>query len=171
MSSAVKAEKQRTSERKMSSEPELALIRALVDILEDKQLAELEFTKNTLHIRLARGQAAAAKVSVSAATIEPDPKSPLVSSSPLADQAKPDLASHPGAIKSPMVGTVYIRPSPDAEPFVKVGDNVKAGDTLVLIEAMKTFNPVTAPKAGQVVEVLVADAQPIEFGESLVIIS
>ena len=83
---------------------------------------------------------------------------------------KADAAAHPGAVKSPMVGTAYVRPSPDADPFVKVGDKVKEGDTIVLVEAMKTFNPITAPKSGKIEELLVSDAQPVEFGETLFII-
>jgi acetyl-CoA carboxylase biotin carboxyl carrier protein len=84
--------------------------------------------------------------------------------------AKADVSAHPGAVKSPMVGTAYVRPSPDADPFVKVGDKVKEGDTVLLVEAMKTFNPITAPKSGKIEELLVSDAQPVEFGETLFII-
>ncbi|WP_342672579.1 biotin/lipoyl-containing protein, partial [Caulobacter sp. SSI4214] len=74
------------------------------------------------------------------------------------------------AVKSPMVGTAYLSPQPGADPFVKVGDSVSAGQTLLIVEAMKTMNPIQAPKAGKVVEILVADAQPVEFGEPLVVI-
>jgi acetyl-CoA carboxylase biotin carboxyl carrier protein len=74
------------------------------------------------------------------------------------------------AVKSPMVGTVYLQPQPDAPAFVKVGDTVTAGQTLMIVEAMKTMNPIPAPKGGRVVEILVADAQPVEFGEPLIVI-
>ncbi len=87
-----------------------------------------------------------------------------------APQTKSDSAAHPGTVKSPMVGTAYIRPSPDADQFVKIGDNVKEGDTVLLIEAMKTFNPITAQKTGKITEILVEDAQPVEFGEPLFIV-
>jgi len=89
---------------------------------------------------------------------------------PAAKTEAVDAAAHPGAVKSPMVGTVYTRPSPDADSFVKVGDKVKEGDTIVLIEAMKTFNPITATKSGKIEAVLIEDAQPVEFGEALFII-
>ena len=78
--------------------------------------------------------------------------------------------AHPGATTSPMVGTVYLRPSPDADVFKKAGDPVKEGETILLVEAMKTFNPITAPKSGKLVELLVEDAQPVEYGEPLFII-
>jgi acetyl-CoA carboxylase biotin carboxyl carrier protein len=91
---------------------------------------------------------------------------------PVAAPAAPALApaSNPNAVKSPMVGTVYHRPSPDAKPFVEVGAQVKAGDTVLTIEAMKTFNAIAAPRGGTVVEILVADGQPVEFGEPLLVI-
>jgi len=92
-------------------------------------------------------------------------------SQPVATKESPaDAAAHPGAVKSPMVGTAYIRPSPDADTFVNVGDKVKEGDTIMLVEAMKTFNPIVAPKSGKVEQVLVDDASPVEFGEALFII-
>ena len=78
---------------------------------------------------------------------------------------------HPGAVTSPMVGTVYISPQPGAAPFVKVGDQVKEGDTLLIVEAMKTMNPIVAPRAGTVSEICVTDTQPVEFGQTLLIVS
>jgi len=94
-----------------------------------------------------------------------------VPSQPVATKESPaDAAAHPGAVKSPMVGTAYTRPSPDAETFVNVGDKVEEGDTIMLVEAMKTFNPITAPKSGKIEQVLVEDASPVEFGEALFII-
>lgn len=89
--------------------------------------------------------------------------------SPLAPAAKPG-ANHPGAVASPMVGTAYRRPSPDTKPFIEVGSRVEAGDKLLLIEAMKTFNDIVAPRGGTVTAILVDDGQPVEFGEALVVI-
>ena len=127
--------------------------------------------KGSLKIRVAKGggqvvQAVAAPAPVAAA---PAPSQPVAA--PAAKSEKKDASAHPGAAKSPMVGTVYTRPSPDADSFVKVGDKVKEGDTIVLIEAMKTFNPITATKSGKIEEILVEDAQPVEFGEVLFIIA
>ena len=84
--------------------------------------------------------------------------------------AEDALADHPGAVKSPMVGTAYLRPNPDAKPFVEIGARVSAGDKLLLIEAMKTFNHIVAPKAGVVTAILVEDGQPVEYGEPLLVI-
>jgi acetyl-CoA carboxylase biotin carboxyl carrier protein len=90
---------------------------------------------------------------------------------PAADAAPAPVARAAGdAVNSPMVGTVYLQPQPGAASFIKVGDTVAAGQTLMIIEAMKTMNPIPAPRAGKVVEIMVADAQPVEFGEPLVII-
>ena len=105
----------------------------------------------------------------------PAPAAPIATPAPVAASAAAPTASaspadNPGAIKSPMVGTAYVRPSPDKDAFISVGDSVKEGDTVLLIEAMKTFNPIKAPKSGTVTQILVSDAQPVEFGEALVII-
>ena len=80
------------------------------------------------------------------------------------------MSAHPGVVTSPMVGSAYLRPNPDADAFVKVGDSVKQGDTILLIEAMKTFNPIVADKAGKITDLLVEDGQPVEFGEPLFIL-
>lgn len=149
------------------------LVRELAKILNDTGLTEIEMEKGSLKIRVAKGggqvvQTVAAAAPAPAPQAEPAPSQPVAA--PSAPTAKADAAAHPGAVKSPMVGTVYTRPSPDAEAFVKVGDKVKEGDTIVLIEAMKTFNPITAQKSGKIEEILVEDAQPVEFGEALFII-
>ena len=81
-----------------------------------------------------------------------------------------DYADHPGAVKSPMVGTAYLRPNPDAKPFIEIGSRVSAGDKLLLIEAMKTFNDIVAPKSGVVTAIMVDDGQPVEYGEPLLVI-
>ena len=89
---------------------------------------------------------------------------------PLAESTPLDPAKHPGVVTSPMVGTAYVGPEPGARPFVEVGSQVKAGDTLLIVEAMKTMNQIPSPRAGTVVQVLIEDGQPVEFGEPLMII-
>ena len=156
----------------VKSTSDTKLVRELAKILKDTDLTEIEMKKGDLKIRVSKGggqfvQAVAAPAAAAA-------PAPALASQPVAAPAaktdKADSAAHPGAIKSPMVGTAYIRPSPDADPFVKAGDKVKEGDTIVLVEAMKTFNPITAPKSGKIEELLVDDGQPVEFGEVLFII-
>lgn len=153
---------------------ETKLVRELAKILEDTNLSEIEMEKGTLKIRLARHSGptmTAAPVPYAEAPVQTKTVAPAASiEAPLTDD-KEDFASHPGVIKSPMVGTAYIRPSPDADSFVKVGDSVKKGDTVLLVEAMKTFNPITAEKSGTVQNILVEDSQPVEFGEPLFIIT
>lgn len=156
---------------KKAASADTKLVRELAKILNDTGLTEIEMEKGSLKIRVAKGggqvvQAIAAPAPVAAA---PAPSQPVAA--PAAKTEKKDASAHPGAAKSPMVGTVYTRPSPDADAFVKVGDKVKEGDTIVLIEAMKTFNPITATKSGKIEEILVEDAQPVEFGEVLFIIA
>ena len=145
------------------------LVRKLADILGDTGLSEIEVENETLRIRVTR-QAAAATVTYAApapAAAAPAP----AAAAPAAPAASPAAAPQRGeAVKSPMVGTVYLQPQPGSDPFVKPGDKVKEGQTLLIIEAMKTMNPIPAPKAGTVVEILVGDAQPVEFGEPLVVL-
>jgi acetyl-CoA carboxylase biotin carboxyl carrier protein len=95
---------------------------------------------------------------------------PVVLSPPAAADAAQQIADHPGVVKSPMVGTAYLRPSPEALPFVEVGSLVKVGEKILLVEAMKTFNEIIAPRGGTVTQILVADGQPVEYGEPLLII-
>ncbi|MGY6662874.1 MAG: acetyl-CoA carboxylase biotin carboxyl carrier protein [Glycocaulis sp.] len=146
------------------------LIRQLADILNDTDLTEIEVAQGELHIRVAREvpapvymQAAPMAAAPMAAPAAP-PAS--VAAAPSADPA-PAAAKAANAVNSPMVGTVYLRPNPDADNFVKPGQSVKEGDTILLIEAMKTFNPITAPRSGKIGELLVSDAQPVEYGEPL----
>lgn len=145
------------------------LIRQLADILNDTELTEIEVAQGELHIRVAREVPApvythAAPMAAPAAA-PAAPPAPLAAA-PSADPA-PAAAKAANAVNSPMVGTVYLRPNPDAENFVKPGQSVKEGDTILLIEAMKTFNPITAPRSGKIGELLVSDAQPVEYGEPL----
>ncbi|WP_184719445.1 acetyl-CoA carboxylase biotin carboxyl carrier protein [Caulobacter sp.] len=150
------------------------LVRKLADILKDTGLSEIEVEHAGLKIRVARELTAAPVnyVQAPAPAYAPAPAAAPVAAAPApAAEAAPAPAAVRGdAVKSPMVGTAYLSSQPGADPFIKVGDTVTAGQTLLIVEAMKTMNPIAAPKAGKVVEILVADAQPVEFGEPLVVI-
>jgi acetyl-CoA carboxylase biotin carboxyl carrier protein len=161
---------------KENSEPtakDLKFVKELMALLEDSSLTEIDFQKGDLGISLSKSSPASAvqHVMSAAPTMAAPAAAPAAASQPVATKESPaDAGSHPGAVKSPMVGTAYTRPSPDADTFVNVGDKVKEGDTIMLVEAMKTFNPITAPKSGKIEQVLVDDASPVEFGEALFII-
>ena len=143
------------------------LVKRLADILTETGLSEIEVEHGGLKIRVAK-QLAAAPAQV---TYAAPPAAAAAAAPPPAAHAEAAPAQVRGdAVKSPMVGTVYLQPEPGAEPFIKVGDTVAAGQTLMIIEAMKTMNPIPAPKAGKVVEILVEDGQPVEFGEPLAVI-
>ncbi len=143
-----------------------ALILELTKLLDETGLTEIEIEQNGQRVRVARGAVAAA----------PAPAAPRATSAPAPQPvaesiAKPmDPAKHPGVVTSPMVGTAYGAAEPGAKPFVEIGSTVKAGDTLLIIEAMKTMNQIPAPRGGTVTQVLFDDGQPVEFGEPLVII-
>ncbi len=148
------------------------LVRELASILSESGLSEIEVEHGELRLRLARTLVAAAApvhthvvAAAPAHVAAPAAPPPAAAPAPAAD-----AASHPGAVPSPMVGTAYLSPEPGAATFVKVGDSVTAGQTLMVVEAMKTFNPIPAPRAGKVVAILVADSQPVEYGEPLVIL-
>ena len=156
---------------KSSGAGDTALVKALADILDEAGLAELEYETADLSVRLSRVSGAApvapiAAVAAPAAPVAAAPAAPAAA--PAADSA--DAASHPGAVTSPMVGTVYVAPEPDAPNFIEVGGTVKKGQTLLIVEAMKVMNPITAPADGTVKQILVQNAQPVEFGEVLVVI-
>lgn len=143
------------------------LVRRLAGILNDTGLSEIEVEHEGLRIRVARTLTAAAPVAFAAPA--PAPAAPQAApAEPAAPAATAPAAGD--AVKSPMVGTIYLQPQPDAPSFVKVGDTVSEGQTLMIVEAMKTMNPIPAPRAGKVLEVLVANGQPVEFGEPLAII-
>ena len=146
---------------KSSGAGDTALVKALADILDEAGLAELEYETADLSVRLSRVSGAAPVAAVAAA-----PAAPAAAAA--ADSA--DAASHPGAVTSPMVGTVYVAPEPDAPSFIEVGGTVKKGQTLLIVEAMKVMNPITAPADGTVKQIFVQNAQPVEFGEVLVVI-
>ncbi|WP_448207635.1 acetyl-CoA carboxylase biotin carboxyl carrier protein [Azospirillum sp. sgz302134] len=138
------------------------LVRKLADLLRETGLSEIEFAEGEKRIRVTRPTAAQAVVHAPVAAA-PAP-------APAAAPAAGKPVSHPGAVTSPMVGTAYAAPEPGAPPFVRVGDTVKAGQTVLIIEAMKVMNPIKAPRGGTVTEVLISDSQPVEFGEVLMII-
>ena len=153
-----------------------ALVRALADILDDAGLAELEYETTDLSVRLSRVTGAAAPVAAVAAPVAAAAPaaapagSAAGSAAATASSAPADAASHPGAVTSPMVGTAYVAPEPDAPSFIEVGDNVKKGQTILIVEAMKVMNPITAPADGTVKQIMVTNGQPVEFGEVLVVI-
>lgn len=147
------------------------LVRSLADILNDTDLTEIEVERGDLKIKVKR------EITVAAAPIQyAAAPAPIAHAAPAA--APLSMPSDPATIvarageevKSPMVGTAYLQPAPGADPFIKVGDKVKKGQTLVIVEAMKTMNPIQSPRDGVVTEILVGDAQPVEFGEALVVL-
>ena len=142
-------------------------IRALAAVLNETGLTEIEIEGKEGRIRVAR---APAPVVATAAVAVPAEAPPVASTAATPVATVPDEASHPGAVVSPMVGVAYLAPEPGAAPFVTVGQSVAAGQTLLLIEAMKTFNQIRAPKAGTVARILVANSTPVEYGEVLLIL-
>ncbi|WP_319773698.1 acetyl-CoA carboxylase biotin carboxyl carrier protein [Breoghania sp.] len=140
------------------------LIRQLATLLDETNLTEIEVEQDSLRIRVARQISVQAPVSAPAPALAAAP-------APAGESAAPvDPANRPGVVPSPMVGTAYHSPEPGARPFVDVGQTVRAGQTVMIVEAMKTMNQIAAPKAGTVKEILVEDGQPVEFGEPLLII-
>lgn len=144
---------------------DVKLVRQLAELLNETGLTEIEVEEDDRKIRVAR---TVQSVAVAAAPVAAPAAAPAVAPAPAAAPAAP--ADHPGAVKSPMVGTAYLAASPEAAPFVSVGDSVKEGDTLLIIEAMKVMNPITAPRGGKVTQMLVANGQPVEFDQPLVVI-
>ncbi|MBX9846394.1 MAG: acetyl-CoA carboxylase biotin carboxyl carrier protein [Xanthobacteraceae bacterium] len=135
------------------------LIRELAQLLDETKLTEIEIERDGLRVRVGRGATAvAAAVPAAVAAV------PVIAAAPA------DPAKHPGAVTSPMVGTAYMGPAPGAKPFVDIGSKVLAGETLLIVEAMKTMNQIPAPRAGTVTKILIEDGQPVEFGEPLMII-
>ncbi len=141
------------------------LVRELAKLLTETGLTEIEVEDGDRKIKVSRATTLPVQPAVAPA---PAAAAPAPSASPPAEPAAPDTAD---AIRSPMVGTAYLHPEPGADAFIKVGDKVKAGDTLVIVEAMKVMNPITAPAAGTVKQILIANAQPVEFDQPLVVIA
>jgi acetyl-CoA carboxylase biotin carboxyl carrier protein len=144
------------------------LIRELAAILREADLGELEVEHEGLRVRVSKPLAPA--VVHAAAAPAPAATAPAALPAPTAAAAPAAAAASDNAVKSPMVGTVYLSPDPNSKAYISIGDKVKKGDTLMLIEAMKTFNPVEADRAGTVKAIYVDNAQPVEFGEALVLI-
>lgn len=143
---------------------ESAWIRELAEILEETGLTEIEIEKDAVRLRVSR-QGSVAHIAAAAPAPAAAPAAAMAAASPAAS-----AGDHPGAVRSPMVGTAYLSPSPGAASFTSEGATVAEGQTLMIVEAMKTMNPITAPRAGTVTKILVSDAQPVEFDEPLCII-
>ena len=158
---------------------DVAFIRALAELLRENDLTEIEVKRdyaedNALNVRVMRAppavvQAAPAQVAY-AAPAQPSAPALAAGETGSGGLAVDDPAAHPGAVPSPMVGTVYLQPEPGSEPFIRVGSTVSAGQTIVIVEAMKTMNQIAAPHGGTVTRILVEDGSPVEYGAPLVII-
>ena len=147
------------------------LIRDLAEMLKETQLTEIEVEHEGFRLRVSRaGPPAAAQVTYAEPPPAPPPASGAEKPSEKPAASLADPARHPGSVPSPMVGTAYRAAGPGSKPFVEVGDEVRAGQTILIVEAMKHMNEVTSPRSGRVVEILVEDGQPVEFGEPLMII-
>ena len=165
---------------KKNNDEDIAFIQALAEVLQDNDLGEIEVERergddDALNVRLTRHIVQPAPQIVQTAPALPAsvavaPAAPSAPSAPEAPASSEDPASHPGAVTSPMVGTVYLQPEPGAVPFVSVGSQVSEGATLLIVEAMKTMNQIPSPKSGTVKRILVEDGGAVEFGTPLVII-
>ena len=153
---------------KGKDDPDIEVVRKLAELLNETGLGEIEIERGDLRVRVAKGGTYEAYPMIQA----PAPVQPAGQAAAAAPTAPaPEPAAPKGdAVKSPMVGTAYLQPNPGADSFVRVGSQVAAGQTLLIIEAMKTMNPVPAPRAGRVIEVLVEDGQPVEFGQPLIVL-
>ena len=154
------------AKQKPAQQPEIdrELIHELAKLLDETGLTEIEIERAGVRVRVARGRDVNQFVGGGAPSAAPPTALPVAAPAPA------DPASHPGVVASPMVGTAYLGAEPGAMPFVDVGSKVVAGDTLLIIEAMKTMNQIPAPRSGTVTRILIGDAQPVEFGEPLMII-
>jgi acetyl-CoA carboxylase biotin carboxyl carrier protein len=153
------------------SSDDSALIRELALLLDETSLTEIEIERAGLRVRVARNISIAAGLPANLPLASAAPAAASASALPAAVAAgATDFSDHPGVVPSPMVGTAYWAPEPGAKPFIEVGARVSAGQTLLIIEAMKTMNQIPSPRAGTVTQILVEDGQPVEFGEPLVII-
>lgn len=157
--------KDKKPEAKSETKPgiDAAAVRELAKLLKETGLTEIEIEHNGARIRVSRGATAAPAAAAAPIAAPPAAAAPVAPSAPSGPPA--------GAVPSPMVGTVYLSPEPGRPPFVTVGKTVKEGDTLFIIEAMKTMNAITAPKGGKVLEISVSDGSPVEFGQTLAVIA
>jgi acetyl-CoA carboxylase biotin carboxyl carrier protein len=161
------AENRGSTARKSAMNIDAALVRELADMLAETGLTEIEVEDGDRKIRVSRGTVAAAAPVAAAPVAVATPAAAPAAAAPAADTG-PDMSQ---AIKSPMVGTAYLLPEPGAAAFVKTGDAVRAGDTLLIVEAMKVMNPITAPRDGTVGAILIENGQPVEYDQPLVVIS
>jgi len=147
---------------------DLSIVSALAKIAGQHDLSEVEIEHDGLKVRVARQRAQAGAL---AALVAAPPASPAPAIAvKAAAEAPASRKDHAGAVKSPMVGTAYLRASPEAKPFIEVGSEVKVGDKILLVEAMKTFNEIVAPRAGKVTDIFVEDGSPVEYGQPLLVI-
>lgn len=156
---------------------DVAIVEALGEVLARLDLAEVEVERGDLRVRVTRHLAAAQAFVAQApaaapahGVLAPPPQVAAIPAAAPGGIVAETADDHPGAVKSPMVGTAYRRPSPDAKAFIEIGSQVKSGDKILLVEAMKTFNEIAAPRSGTVTSILVDDGQPVEYGQTLVII-
>ncbi len=148
--------------------PEQTLVRELAALLDETGLGEIEIEREGVRVRVARRMAIEAAIGMPAQAGIQQSAAQLAEGAP--KKAADDPAKHPGAVKSPMVGTAYLAPEPGSAPFIEIGSRVAQGQTILIIEAMKTMNHIPASKAGTVTAILVTNGQPVEFGEPLAII-
>jgi acetyl-CoA carboxylase biotin carboxyl carrier protein len=140
-----------------------SVIRELAELLDETGLSEIEYERDDMRVRVARNFAPAA--------VAYAPAAPAAAAAPAATRSTASSdATHPGAVTSPMVGTAYLAPEPGGKPYIDVGDQVRQGETVLIVEAMKTMNQIPAPRSGKVTAILVEDGQPVEYGEPLLII-
>ncbi len=139
------------------------LVRQMAQLLDETGLTEIEYSAKDWRLRVVRQPASVTM----AAPAAPAPAAPVAAQAPVTETRRAD---HPGALKSPMVGTVYLAPEPGAAQFVKPGDTVREGQTLMIIEAMKVMNPIPAPRSGTVADIAVANGEPVEYGQLLAVV-
>ena len=161
--------------KKTSHDTDVSFIQALAELLRENDLTELQVKReygenDALNVRVSRQPPAQVVTQMATAPAAAAPTAAAAPAAAPAHEASADPASLPGAVTSPMVGTVYMSPEPDVAAFVKVGDTVSEGDTLLIIEAMKTMNHIPAPKSGTVKRIVVSDGSPVEFGAPLMIV-
>jgi acetyl-CoA carboxylase biotin carboxyl carrier protein len=161
--------------KKTSHDTDVSFIQALAELLRENDLTELQVKReygenDALNVRVSRQPPEQVVTQMATAPAAAAPTAAAAPAAAPAPEASADPASLPGAVTSPMVGTVYMSPEPDVAAFVKVGDTVSEGDTLLIIEAMKTMNHIPAPKSGTVKRIVVSDGSPVEFGAPLMIV-
>ncbi len=156
---------------KKTSNADQELIRAIAELVTEQNLAEVEIEREEFRIRVTRSFASNEVVQVAApAVAAPAPSAAAPAVITIAETPSDDLSSNPNSLLSPMVGTAYLAPEPGATDFIKIGMDVNEGQTMLIVEAMKTMNQIPAHKSGKITQILIEDAQPIEFGEPLVVI-